>query len=240
MIGVTRPSVTSYQQPVWELSSCQLSAPHSHSRQEDSSLTVAEREVEPGRPHWVIPARPRQSAQLPAVASCSCAGAGAGHQRPHYLNDVEWPLWSGRVPGGGQEGIPSSAPPAAAGPRTKAGCCSLAAPQQSLGPRSARLRSCRTLAAARGHCGAPLALLLLLLSVLCILRGLCCWRPLVRGDARPGVCSPRCSCTPLCLTATQHTVCHPVRCTESRYLDIYCGHYINPDNVTASFSWWKV
>ena len=153
MIGVTRPSVTSYQQPVWELSSCQLSAPHSHSRQEDSSLTVAEREVEPGRPHWVIPARPRQSAQLPAVASCSCAGAGAGHQRPHYLNDVEWPRWCGRVPGGGQEGIPSSAPPAAAWPRTKAGCCSLAAPQQSLGPRSARLRSCRTLAAARGHCG---------------------------------------------------------------------------------------
>ena len=39
----------------------------------------------------MIPARPRQSAQLPAVASCSCAGAGAGHQRPHYLNDVEWP-----------------------------------------------------------------------------------------------------------------------------------------------------
>ena len=83
-------------------------------------------------------------------------------------------------------------------------------------------------------------LALILLSVLCILRGLCCWRPLVRGDARPGVCSPRCSCTPLCLPATQHNVCHPVRCTESRYLDIYCGHYISPDNVTASFSWWKV
>ena len=107
----------------------------------------------------MIPARPRQSAQLPAVASCSCAGAGAGHQRPHYLNDVEWPRRCGGVPGGGQEGIPSSAPPAAAWPRTKAGCCSLAAPHQSLGPRSARLRSCRTLAAARGHCGALLALI---------------------------------------------------------------------------------
>ena len=236
MIGVTRPSVTSCQQPVWELSSCQLSAPHSHSRQEDSSLTVAERGGARAREASLGDPRPAP----PVCLAASCAGAGAGHQRPHYLNDVEWPRRCGRVPGGGQEGIPSSAPPAAAWPRTKAGCCSLAAPQQSLGPRSARLRSCRTVAAARGHCGALLALLLLLLSVLCILRGLCCWRPLVRGDARPGVCSPRCSCTRLCLPATQHTVCHPVRCTESRYLDIYCGHYINPDNVTASFSWWKV
>ena len=166
----------------------------------------------------MIPARPRQSAQLPAVASCSCAGAGAGHQRPHYLNDVEWPRRCGGVPGGGQEGIPSSAPPAAAWPRTKAGCCSLAAPHQSLGPRSARLRSCRTLAAARGHCGALLALILL--SVLCILRGLCCWRPLVRGDARPGVCSPRCSCTPLSPRNTTHCLSSGAmyRVQISRYL----------------------
>ena len=127
------------------------------------------------------PRPPRQSVQLPAVASCSWSCAGAGHQQPHYLNDVEWPPWPGRVPGGGQEGIPSSAPPAAAWPRTKAGCCSLAAPHQSLGPRSARLRSCRTLAAARGHCGALLALLLL--SVLCILRGLC-WLLAATGQRR--------------------------------------------------------
>ena len=134
------------------------------------------REASLGDPH-----SPRQSAQLSAVASCSWSCAGAGHQQPHYLNDVEWPPWPGRVPGGGQEGIPSSAPPAAAWPRTKAGCCSLAAPHQSLGPRSARLRSCRTLAAARGHCGALLALLLL--SVLCILRGLC-WLLAATGQRR--------------------------------------------------------
>ena len=52
-----------------------------------------------------------------------------------------------------------------------------------------------------------------------------CWLPLVRGDARLGVCSPPCSCTRLCLTATLLSVCHPMRCTESGYLDIYCGEY---------------